>query len=329
MALSTILTFDYELFLGNPSGHAQTSLLDPTEKILDIFKKYKAKGVFFIDVCFLERCRKDAPELYALISAQIKKMYQSGHELGVHTHPHWVDAHFSNDQWSFCSFDKFRLHTFESQHIVNIFKTGVESLQRIVSDDNFLPKSFRAGGWCVQPFADLSSAFRTVGLKIDSSVVPGLFSDKRPLHYYDFLNAPSAPAWKFSEDPLHPNDKGDLIEMPVTVLEVSGLELFVNKILLGLKNQKPFGDGRGVFGETSKKNQLKRIFKTNLRKFSVESTSLWLLKRMLRRVKNKRPIHFVMHPKSLTPHALDNIEYILKNYTSTTIFEAAKNMGLA
>lgn len=324
MAVKVILSFDYELFLGNPSGHVRPSLLAPTEKILKIFDRFNAKGVFFVDVCYLEKCRDDAPELFAEIGAQLKKMYESGHELGLHTHPHWQDAYFENAQWTFHSFDKFRLHNLRSEQVREIFESGVKTLKQIVDDPTFAPKSFRAGGWCIQPFADLRSAFQLAGVEIDSSVVPGLFSDKRPLHYYDFSKTPDRQWWRFSEDPLQQHEQGEFVELPITMAKVSGFELLINKILLRLKNQKTFGDGRGIYIESSRGQQLRRIFQKNIRKFSIEGTSLWLLKRMMRRAQKQKFLHFVMHPKSLTDHALQSLEYILRNHPSSTLVEIVK-----
>src|SRR3989338_7582632 len=43
--------------------------------------------------------------------------------------------------------------------------------------------SFRAGGWCIQPFSRLYKVFKELNLKIDSSVFPG---GKFQSPHYDF-----------------------------------------------------------------------------------------------------------------------------------------------
>lgn len=321
--MKVILSFDYELFLGNPSGHVPESLLAPTEKVLELLDKKNSKAVFFIDVCFLQRCRTDAPQSFSAVASQIKRIYQKGHELGLHTHPHWCDARYESGQWRFQSFDKYRLHSFESAQIKEIFEGGVQVLHEIVEDPHFKPEVFRAGGWCVQPFSSLKPAFQSLGLRVDSSVLPRFSADQRPLHFYEFSEAPEEQLWKFSTDPLKPQDDGDFVEVPVSVTKVSTLELVINKILLRLKNEKVFGDGRGI-GAKSSNRTLKKVFQSKFRKFTVEGTSGWLLRRMLRRAGKRDLLHFVMHPKSLTPEALCNMEFVLQNASCTTISAAVR-----
>jgi hypothetical protein len=47
---TTIYTFDYELFLGGKpitSGNIHSSLITPTDKILELFKQYHIKNAIF------------------------------------------------------------------------------------------------------------------------------------------------------------------------------------------------------------------------------------------------------------------------------------------
>ena len=44
-----ILSFDYELFLGNRSGTLNKGLVEPTKKLLGLLKEAGFKGIFFVD----------------------------------------------------------------------------------------------------------------------------------------------------------------------------------------------------------------------------------------------------------------------------------------
>ncbi len=48
-----LITFDYELFLGEKSGTVQQCLIDPTDKLLDLLGKYAFKALFFIDTVYI------------------------------------------------------------------------------------------------------------------------------------------------------------------------------------------------------------------------------------------------------------------------------------
>ncbi|MBK7667512.1 MAG: hypothetical protein IPJ32_09355 [Sphingobacteriaceae bacterium] len=50
-----LFTFDYELFLGKRSGTVENCILKPTDKILELFSKYKVtKAIFFVDTTYLK-----------------------------------------------------------------------------------------------------------------------------------------------------------------------------------------------------------------------------------------------------------------------------------
>ena len=81
-----LITFDYELFLGEKSGKVYDCLIAPTEKILRIFEKYNSiKCIFFIDTVYIQRmegmaienvdCRNDLNLIYL----QLANMVNKGH----------------------------------------------------------------------------------------------------------------------------------------------------------------------------------------------------------------------------------------------------------
>ena len=54
-------TFDYELFLGPASGSVDRCLLEPTQKLLDLFDRFQLPhAIFFVDSTYLLRLEEVA-----------------------------------------------------------------------------------------------------------------------------------------------------------------------------------------------------------------------------------------------------------------------------
>ena len=47
-----LITFDYELFLGEQSGAVTQCLINPTDRLLASLNSYGLKALFFIDTVF-------------------------------------------------------------------------------------------------------------------------------------------------------------------------------------------------------------------------------------------------------------------------------------
>ena len=80
-------------------------------------------------------------------------------------------------------------------------------------------ESYRAGGFCVEPFGRIRNCLLEHGIMIDSSVVPGAVlkdADKG----FDFSVVPDNGWWRFSASPAIPDSNGEFIEIAVTPLEL-------------------------------------------------------------------------------------------------------------
>ena len=144
MNQNTILTFDYELFLGKDSGTAMKSIIEPTDKIIKLLKQYDAKAIFFVDATYLMALKKyNHPDLL-LINKQLQDIVSIGSSVELHLHPQWLDAKPVKDRWVFESFDRYRLHSLSEKEINQLFKDGIDILENITKQK---VKAFRAGGW--------------------------------------------------------------------------------------------------------------------------------------------------------------------------------------
>lgn len=231
-----ILSYDYELFFGDRSGTVQKSLIEPTNQLLDAMESVGFKGNFFIDWQMLkylslekdDRCKLDN----AAIVSQLKDMVRRGHRIELHIHPHWVDAKYNGDgTWNFDEFRHYSLNSFTKDEITEMFVEGTNLLESIAREiePNYKIIAFRAGGWAVQPFDILAEGFIKAGIKIDSSVMPGLHSELEN-SYFDFRNAPLSQLgyYHFDMDVVTEKKTGQFLEVPISSTKHKMVNRFIN-----------------------------------------------------------------------------------------------------
>jgi len=312
-----VLTFDYELFLGKDSGTLENCLLKPVKKILDLFSHYRACGIFFIDATYLLTLKKYQHPSLSLCGEQIKEIAAAGCDIGLHLHPQWLDACPAGDRWKFSSLEKYDIHSLDESQILGLFEQGLDILYHYISPvrPNYRIKSFRAGGWLINPFEKISTAFRKFGIEIDSSVLPGVKKNIGKWQY-DFRSAPKdLLLWRFSRNPLLPQENGEFLELPVTTGKITGREL----LLLGLKKvfsekNNIYGDGQLLVGRKNIWQALERIFKGEMRPLTVDGISRRLFFVSLKSVGEKNLLVWEIHPKMLTAVGLELIKYLVENY---------------
>ena len=334
-----IITFDYEMFLGNDSGDLYKSLIDPTNAILEKLKKHSGKALFFVDAPFLLFLKSSAPLLYEAVRNQLSEIIKQGSFLGLHIHPQWLDAEKIDDRrWNFRSFHKYRFHSLSRLEQRKLFNDSFNELFDIIDknskefnsqQDNLI--YFRAGGWSIQPFENFNKLFTDKNIKYDFSVKPSAYINKLPYHYYDFNNVPSGKDfWKFSNDPCVVDGRGSFIEYPLASVQVySSVYNCINRIINKLfpVNKKWFGDGSGLsqsienYRTKNKKsnkiilNKIKNISNKKYLYLIFENYNIKIFKKIINKYfKEKNIAVLVGHPKTFSESAINNLEYILKKY---------------
>lgn len=328
--MNLYLTFDYELFFGEPTGSAEKCILEPSRLLAELASKHQIKLVFFIDVGYIlqmEKQKADFPELqqdYEAVTEQVRKLAQDGHDCQLHIHPHWEDCTFGKSGWNMNT-SRYKLSDFTSEEIADIvsrYKKGLESLtDKPVS-------SYRAGGWCVQPFERLKSALQENGIRLDSSVFPGGFSDAGN-YAYDFRNAPAASRWSFSHDPATEDPNGDFLEIPIAS-EYYGPLFFWKLFVLGRLNpsdHKPIGNGYPMPTPGLRK---KMLTKGMLLSASTDGYFVTRLNKIVRKQKTsgKKDTVVLGHPKACTRFALKKLDEFIscqKNNLRFTTFSEQLN----
>lgn len=310
------LTFDYELFFGNDTGSIEQCLIYPTQQLIQIFKEHSIKATFFIDAFYLLNLKKDAEhnfyskQEWKVVANNLIELKKHQHELGLHIHPHWINSFRKDNKWLMDT-SKYRFH----QHNKNIREEFFYHSYCLLKEFEPELKSFRAGGWCIQPFKDFSELFLHYNITIDSSVVP--FMKMHTIHHqFDFSNTSTdKDYWYFSEDPLQISNNGQFVEIPITpdyVYPIHQYQMFVLHRIYP-NYHLPFGDGSWLKDNV---HHFKKYLLPYHHFASTDGLFAGRLKKIFHRLKkNKKQIMVTLgHPKSTSIYSLNQI----KKFISTS-----------
>ena len=245
-----LISFDYELFLGNRSGNITDCLFDPTNKVLEVIEARHAKAIFFVDTTYLLTLKKNSHRNekikydFEKVCAHVASLVKRGHYVYPHLHPHWLDAEYieKTNEWRLNSTAKYRFNYCTQQEREEVFVGSMQLLNDIIKpvDANYKIDAYRAGGWCIQPFENFLPFFKKHNFLYDFSVLGGfyLFSNAQ---YFDFSSAPEKSIYKFSNDITVEDAKGMLTEFNISSIHVSKATKFAEKIFLKILT-KVFND---------------------------------------------------------------------------------------
>lgn len=313
-----LLTFDYEIFLGKKSGTLQKCIIEPTKMLIDVFDRTNIKSTFFIDVLYYQRLlnennrtRKEAE----LLKDQLKLLVKKGHRIELHLHPHWLNAKYENGEWIFETYKNYRLHNLSKNDIKELFVYAVQVLNSIAREvkGDYRVLAFRAGGLCVQPFAQLFEAFKITEIQYDSSVAPGLRASGLN-HNYDFTSLNhSTEIYRFSDNVCKPEEDGIFTEVPITTVKKKFIEKIIDKFWNALN--ETYGDGEPMIIDSSMDrnfiSRLRRLPSSYVTTLNLDGTSFFTIRRQI--AKNpKNHLVFISHPKLLSKGTARIVEKLSK-----------------
>lgn len=310
-----ILTFDYEVFLGPRTGTIENCVINPTDQILKVLKKNKAKSIFFVDATWLYFLKNNLHKDYIRIVKQIREIISSGSSVELHLHPHWINAKVAGENIDFQSYKNYKLHSLKDEEITDLFIKSTELLESI-TDQNV--KCFRAGGFCIYPFSKIKNAFIRSGIKFDFSVAPGFYLLDDEVYDVDFSKIPRLTLYNFQDDITKPEVNGQFVEIPLSTYKNNPIYRLINKFILKMKRDKISGDGTSI----NEKSQsfimsLRRRLKPSYNILSTDKTSSIFFKLLLlTQFKWSKLVVIMSHSKLISDEALSNIEYIAQHYST-------------
>jgi len=228
--LNVALSFDYELFFGENYGTADEILFDPTNQLLDTLDKYQAKATFFADVLSVYMHEKYGLTDYCQkFKNQIADMVARGHDVQLHIHSNWLKSTWKDGKWDF-DIASYRIHTFgfdddAEWSVGKIIRWGKQFLEETLQAVNpsYRCVAYRAGGYSIQPHAELFRVLLENGIYIDSSVA--MLQEAHNVNEYDYKDIPDRNGWWIGLDsPINEPTKkksGAVYEIPVAYYKPS------------------------------------------------------------------------------------------------------------
>lgn len=316
MKKNIILSFDYELFFGEDSGTILKSIIIPTNLLLDTLENNGLRGNFFVDCCMfwaLEGLEDDiARDDLAHLKDQLRDIIRRGHRIELHLHPHWIDAQYLGDgRWDFSNFLHYSLSSFSEEEVTNYIVNGANYLNEIAREvqKDYAICAFRAGGWAIQPFANLKRGFKLAHIRIDSSVASGAYG-KNQYSFFDFTNAPKLSHWHFCNDVCKPDNNAPFLEVPITSFHRG----FFYRVIDGIHRKVstdlfPISDGthrRKDLIEAHHPSRSKNVAMMTFSKLSPFSVLISFL------LCKSNTITFIDHPKDLSLSLVTSMSWISK-----------------
>jgi hypothetical protein len=321
-----IFTLDYEIY-GNGTGALKELIYEPAERLRDIFRKWDAPVVVFVEVAELEKIEEYGTDpAIDLVKRQIKTFYQDGFEIALHLHPQWCNARFERGVWTL-DYNEYNLCTLPRARISQIVENSLDYLRDTVGRSDFTPLSFRAGNWLFQPTETAASVLAEKGIRIDSSVFKGGLQHSQSLDYRPALN--NGYYWSFSRDVTEPDSKGPWLEVPIYTEMVPFWKMPTSK-RMGFNGGFGMG-GQNLRGRFDRVRDLARLLyplKLDFCRMTLkELTSS--VERIVREDQSEpsmfRPVVAIGHTKDLTdPQTIDDfLSFLRANRIAVSTFRTA------
>jgi hypothetical protein len=310
--MNIFLSLDYELFLQEPGVNIRASLIDPTKRLNEMLEKKSLRAIYFVDVGYLAALNRQKLNYHALqndyntIVEQLRDLNLYGHEIGLHIHPHWEDTFFDGNRWR-VNLSRYKLGDFNQEEASAIFKHYFTLLQEHASSKIV---SYRAGGWCLDPFSHISSAMRECGIFIDSTV----FQDGKKqtaTHSFDFRGYPKKDMWRFDTHPSIEDNDGFFLEVPSTSYTVQPVVFWQLLFTSILKRVKKNDSGYGV--KPSITEALGKLFFTTSEAVSIDSVKSNDVLKSFEKAEKNGKVNFCIigHPKCFTDDTYKNLSHFI------------------
>ena len=219
--LRVIVTVDYEIH-GNGEGTPQMLMIEPTERMIDLFDRYGGKLTIMADVAEIFRFREYARTTgedrfgFEAIVAQLQRAVATGHDVQLHLHPSYAEAVWDGTRWQ-QHYPEYDLARLRYDRIVELVREGKEFLEETLrpSRPEYRCTVFRAGNWAMQPSESVVAALVSCGIRVDTSVFSG--GRRTGLASFDYTNAWSdIVPWPASkQDICRPDPASSLWEIPI------------------------------------------------------------------------------------------------------------------
>ncbi len=290
-------------------------MLEPTNRLMELSRIYKAPFTYFVDAGFLFQLKALGNEFRELkkqhhqISEQLKLLISEGNDVQLHIHPHWELAKYEKGLWEIPQDKGYRMDEFSRAEARDIFIKYKSHLDEVIGRKTL---AYRAGGWCIQPFEHIMDFFAETEMHFDSSVVPGMVF-QGGAYNIDFSEASKTlDFWCFEKDPTQINRNGRFVEIPISAYKYYP-KFYWEMYIRGRMNKarhRFVGDGNFIPQPGRKFQSLTRA------QWSHVSCDGFYAKKLLKIAKsymerNRQHLVVIGHPKGMTAYSFDKLEQFL------------------
>lgn len=319
-----LYTFDVEVFF-NQCGSSLQLIKNNCDMILNTLNEFNVKGVFYIDATHYWYAEKQSEaSVISYYRKLIEKLRLGGHEIGLHTHPHWLDAIGFDGNYDFSDLKNYSsgfaaLSYFSTlQQVISVFQNMIKEI-----DQNYKVITYRAGGYCSQPYQNILELLKDTDIFIDSSVVPGLKSNVVPFSF-DYTKSSTGEPYFFGKENTMRDPNGNNIELPVFTFELSSTRRIYEKIKrISSEGYKPFGAGSGLNFNKSFADRFRPVRKVITTDDSDVYDIRWALKQ-----EKAHLVTLVNHPKLLSDAGLKNLRETIECFQSTSLTMELKSLNV-
>jgi hypothetical protein len=211
--IECIFTIDYEIY-GNGEGSLRELVYEPAEKLREIFLKWDARFVNFVEAAEMEMIERERSDpAIDLVKKQVSDLHKEGFEIGLHLHPQWYNGRYENGKW-LLDYNEYNLCTLPRERIEQIVDRSIAYFREVLGQPEFTPFSFRAGNWLFQPTEIAADVLAKRGVKVDSSVFKGGLQHRHKLDYRRALR--NGYYWKFKSQVDVPDESEEnMLELPI------------------------------------------------------------------------------------------------------------------
>jgi hypothetical protein len=216
--ISLIFTLDYEIY-GTGTGDFDSLMIEPTDRLLDVFDRFGAKLTIMAEVAEILAIKKYAEYSTTVrkIEDQLKRAITCGHDVQLHLHPAWFNAHFNDGHWTL-DFSEYALVGLEQDKIDSYIRQGKEYLENLLRevDEDYRCVAYRSGNWLIQPSRKVVEVLEKHQICYDSSIFKWGYGQAGN-YEIDYTEA-SSHIFPWRVDPADINrtaDRDGLLELPI------------------------------------------------------------------------------------------------------------------
>jgi hypothetical protein len=228
-AIDLVLSDDWELF-GDGSGDMRRIQFDNLRTLVRIYEDHGLRGSFNAEVMqqlhHIEQGQKH-PMLMELAnewSELLRQTFANGHDVQLHVHPQWHAARYVDGQWVLRS--DWTLGNHPPERIRQMLRACKEYLEALLHtvDAGYRCVSFRAGAWALAPAPHAVPALIDAGIKVDTSIAPGMIKGGEVCVDYSTVPRDLRPYYPRLEDAREVSDvQQPLICAPTHTFEYTSL----------------------------------------------------------------------------------------------------------